>query len=73
MYIIINKTSSDTTVSYGDFPICYIEDFLNRGDKLIVISLYSNTIKTPYLVDVIDGNNEWLWDEYPFEPKMLNQ
>lgn len=68
MYIIINK-SKKTTIKYeGDWPD--LDEELNAGDKIIVISLYSNTIKVPYYTE-LNGIVEWRWDDYPFDPKSL--
>ena len=69
MYIIINK-SKKTTIKYeGDWPD--LDEELNAGDKVIVISLYSNTIKVPYYTE-LNGIVEWRWDDYPFDPNCFN-
>ena len=66
MYIIINKTKNSTIKHEGDFPI--LDDLLNEGDKIIIISKYSNTIKVPVL-EIINGVKEWEWEDYniPFK------
>ena len=66
MYIIINKTKNSTIKHEGDFPI--LDDLINEGDKIIVISKYSNTIKVPVL-EVVNGVKEWDWEDYPFPLK----
>jgi hypothetical protein len=53
----------------GSFPLIYLERKLNRGEKLIVISLYSNTIKVPRAVEA-NGEVEWEFDDYPL-PTLL--
>jgi hypothetical protein len=37
---------------------------LNRGDRVAVVSLYSNTIKVPYSY-IDNGVKVWEWDDYP--------
>jgi hypothetical protein len=58
MYIVINKTENSSYTVEGSFPC--LEHLLNRGDKLIVVSLYSNTVKVPYQIDD-HGSVEWEW------------
>lgn len=61
MYIIINKTRQTCDRHTGNFP--NLDKLLNKGDKIIIISLYSNTIKVPHFVDY---NNipEWDWEDF---------
>ena len=62
MYIIINKTKQ-TYIKYdGSWPDLTTE--LERGDRIIVISLYSNTIKVPYRLEY-HGIVEWEWENFP--------
>ena len=68
MYKIINKTKNSIVNVIGDWPIEDLEDMLNHGDKIIVISTYSNTIKVPR---PDNEDNEWYWDSYPFNPRRL--
>jgi hypothetical protein len=63
MYIIINKTKNTTTRHKGSWPHGYLCDLLNAGDKIIVISLYSGTIKIPIGKESY-GEMEWEWEEY---------
>lgn len=65
MYIIINKTQNKNVYYEGNFPDMYEE--LERGDDIIIVSLYSNTIKIPYISDVEYGENIWEWKEYRME------
>jgi len=67
MYLIINKTQNKTVKYLGNFPDMYEE--LERGDKIIIISLYSNTIKVPFIEDVEYGENIWSWEDYPLPLK----
>lgn len=65
MYIIINKTRQSNTPYEGSWPVEHLEQMLNKGDRVIVISLYSNTVKVPYYVEY-NGIKEWEWENYPF-------
>ena len=58
MYIIINNTSKTKWTHEGQFPD--LDDLLNRGDDIIIISLYSNTIKVPYK----EYDDNWGWKDY---------
>lgn len=73
MYKIINKTKKSIVNVIGDWPNDDVEQMLNNGDKVIVISTYSNTIKVPYIDNEVNGYSEnvWAWDVYPFNPKRL--
>lgn len=64
MYIIHNKTKNKTFSHEGSWPNKIIENMLNEGNKVIVISLYSNTIKVPYLEEM-NGIIEWCWEDFP--------
>jgi hypothetical protein len=61
MYIVINKTKNTTTEYSGVWP--NLDEVLNQGDKIIVISTYSNTIKVPYKEE-LNGNVEWAWESF---------
>lgn len=67
MYVIINKTQNKTVYKEGNFPDMYEE--LERGDDIIIVSLYSNTIKIPYIDHEQNGYGEniWEWKEYRME------
>lgn len=67
MYIIINKTKNTETKHIGNFPD--VEQLLNNGDDIIIVSLYSNTIKIPYIDHSQNGYGEniWEWKEYNME------
>jgi len=64
MYKIINKTQNRTSLIEGNFPGEYLAQLLNRGEKLIVISTYSNTIKVPYSTE-LNGIIQWEYEDYP--------
>ncbi|MEI6186971.1 MAG: hypothetical protein WCP46_00520 [Alphaproteobacteria bacterium] len=66
MYIIINKTKNTRSIVEGNFP--NVEDLLNNGDKIIIISTYSNTIKVPFISSE-NGYNEvvWEWEDYNYK------
>jgi hypothetical protein len=59
MYLIVNKTGINIPI-VGNFPADLVTQMLERGEDIIVISSYSNTIKVPFL----NENNEWDWKEY---------
>jgi hypothetical protein len=67
MYIIINNTTRERLTYEGFFPGNYLNDLLNKGDDVIVMSLYSNTIKVPSKSDDIDNDTlepMWDWKDY---------
>lgn len=64
MYIIHNKTKNKTFSHEGSWPINMLEKMLEAGNRIIVISLYSNTIKVPYLEEM-NGIREWCWEDFP--------
>lgn len=47
MYYIINRTKRTTVTHNGDWPLSYLDELLNQGDEVIVISTYSDTVKVP--------------------------
>ena len=69
MYLIINRASSNT-VYKGDFPLTLVEELLLKGDDIIVISLYSNTIKVP--TGFNSAIAEWEWKEYPLPVEAIS-
>jgi hypothetical protein len=72
MYIIINKTKKTQEYSEGDFmSIIGLTEKLNAGEDIIIISLYSNTIKVP-VSQVLNGEVEWEWKDYNLpDPSLL--
>jgi hypothetical protein len=54
MYIIVNRTTRQNT-NHADWPHHRLIELLEKGDDLIIISKYSNTIKVPYQDQ--DSNN----------------
>ena len=72
MYIIINNTTRKNTKIEGSFPQDLVVEMLEKGDDLIIISTYSNTIKIPYLEP--DSNNygetksslDWAFKDYNY-------
>lgn len=64
MYIIHNKTKNTVSYHEGSWPSELLEKQLDKGDRVIVISLYSNTIKVPYSVEY-NGITEWEWENFP--------
>jgi len=70
MYIIINKTKQSCIKTTGHFP--NLDKELDEGDRIIIISLYSNTIKVPYNVEY-NGVKEWEWEDYPVDDVVLSK
>ena len=74
MYIVINNTTRTNTNYVGNFPYNELVELLEKGDDIIVMSEYSNTIKVPYLD--LDSNNhgetksshDWLFKDYHYSP-----
>lgn len=64
MYVIINKTRNKTIYYEGNFPD--MNEELERGDDIIIVSLYSNTIKIPYKTQMY-YEDVWEWKEYKME------
>jgi hypothetical protein len=64
MYIIHNKTKQTFSKYEGCWPSELLEKQLEKGDRVIVISLYSNTIKVPYKLEY-NGVVEWEWENFP--------
>jgi len=67
MYIIINNTTKETIGYEGDYPEDYLLKLLLRGDDVLVISMYSNTIKVLKLEKEIHGEDYYVESsaEYP--------
>ena len=74
MYKIINNTQRKTFIYFGA-PPRKLDEMIENGDDLIVISTYSNTIKVPTIRPENDvepdmynlGEKEWDFDEYQFD------
>lgn len=64
MYIIVNNTNNSFSKYEGSWPMEYIEDLLDKNNDIIVISLYSNTIKVPVGFDILNGIKEYNWKEF---------
>jgi hypothetical protein len=64
MYIVINVTTKKTSNIEGSFPSSFIEQMLNKGEEVLVLSFYSNTIKFPYCVRQASS---WDDENYPAE------
>ena len=67
MYYIINKTKKQSYYHKGNFPLIALEEMLDEGDELIVISSYSNTIKTPYK----DEYDDWNFKDFEYDKEMI--
>lgn len=70
MYKIINNTQRKTFIYFGDYPR-KLDEMIENGDDLIIISTYSNTIKVPTIRPNNDNieysENGWDYDEYQFD------
>ena len=69
MYILLNKTTNETT------KIDYVPNLTNLlvdGNDLVLISLYSNTIKFPFLEEC-DGIKSWSCTEMQLPVEMVTQ
>lgn len=64
MYIIHDKTENTTAHYEGNWPVEYLEKMLNKEHRIIVVSLYSNTIKVPYKLEY-NGIVQWEWENFP--------
>ena len=47
MYIIINNTENTVKTIIGNYPAMLVKHLLKTNKDIIIISLYSNTIKIP--------------------------
>ena len=70
MYLIINKTTQTKSKCEGGFP--NLDSLLEKGDRIIIISFYSHTIKVPYLIEE-NGLKYWDWESFPFDNIVLDQ
>lgn len=71
MYIIINSTTGINTSVKGNFPLELIVAMLENDDDVIIISLYSNTIKVPYVGENVNYNEtksglDWEFKDYNY-------
>ena len=70
MYKIINETQRKTFIYFGNYPP-KLDEMIENGDDLIIISTYSNTIKIPTIRPKNDNieysENGWAYDEYQFD------
>lgn len=68
MYIIINKTQNTREWYKGNWY--NLDEELDAGDDIIVISLYSNTIKVPYQT-TLNGITDWNWKDYQLPLQLI--
>lgn len=87
MYYILNQTQKNFITHKGDWPEEHLQDLLKKGDKIIVISTYSNTIKVPVkfstlgvdywesfheLSDIVyDEESEYCWMEFKIPTEVI--
>lgn len=64
MYIVINSTKNTRSIVKGNFPD--VEQLLNSGDKIVIVSKYSNTLKVPRIGHNTNdyGDIIWTWDDF---------
>jgi hypothetical protein len=77
MYIVVNKTTRGNNRYKGEFPLDEIETLLENGDDVIIISLYSNTIKIPFIgktnnYGLTKSGYDWEFKEYPLPYECQN-
>lgn len=71
MYLIINKTLCKTIKHEGSYPLKFIDSLLDNDNDIIVISLYSNTIKIPNGFEKLNGIKEYKWKEFGIPVELL--
>ena len=65
MYKILNRTTGKVTNVEGNWPDTLVTQLLTENNDIIVISLYSNTVKIPVEINGINTNDrDWDWKEY---------
>jgi len=73
MYLLINKTAGTTQRIIGGYPLNTVDALLDAGQDIIVISLYSNTVKIPTgTYDDLNGFREYHWKEYHWDGELNN-
>lgn len=65
MYTIINRTNNSIEYHTGNWPDAYLNELLDQGDQVIVMSSYSHTIKVPVKSDLFV--DEWEWTDYKYQ------
>jgi len=71
MYIIVNKTNNMFVKYKNNWPVNYINGLLENNNDIIVISLYSNTIKVPDGFEVLNGIKEYNWKEFSLPAQLI--
>jgi hypothetical protein len=70
MYIIINKTKQTRYLHEDSFPSAVLDEMLDNGDRVIVISLYTNLFKVPFMEE-LNGVRQWCWENFPLDRETL--
>jgi hypothetical protein len=70
MYLVINKTRNAIYSLEGNWNSTLIHDLLDTGNDIIVISLYSHTVKLP---TEKDEDGWWQWHEYDLPIEEIGQ
>lgn len=75
MYIIINNTTKETIGYKGNWPQEYLVKLLLKGEDVLVISMYSNTIKMLKLEKELHGEDYYVESpvEYPLPIEYIEQ
>ena len=74
MYIIINTTTKERVNYEGNWPEDYLVKLLLKGDDVLVISTYSNTVKMLKLWPKLYGGYRVEIDaEYHFPIKYIKE
>ena len=65
MYKILNRATGIVTNVEGNWPDTLVTQLLTENNDIIVISLYSNTVKIPFeIVGNTTNDRDWDWKEY---------
>ncbi len=67
-YIVINATTKETKFQQGSFNFGYLQPLVRKGHVIMIVSLYSNSIKTPY----IDEYGDFGWKDHNFKFEHIN-
>ena len=68
-YILINKTRKTVRILEGAWSEGRIKLYLMAGEKLVVISTYSNTLKIP---TYCKEDDKITWEEFDIPAELLN-
>lgn len=76
MYLIINNTTRHTETIEGSWPSEYLGSLMKQGQDILVISMYSRTIKVLELHECqygIDKPSAYSKSEYKLPLELINK